>query len=221
MTIRIRIPASGVISEASIVGVFFAAHGREGRWRMTCIGRESCEPGRTTSSSSTAAEPLPPTECVTSREAPPIAQPLTTDDDLTGDWYSLNRDGHVVVYASKYVHASYPFAGRQRRFVPLGVIDDETDAAGLSWRCYHNVIVLGHVSAATGITAQDSDGDSEERSTRWAWYTGRWGRYAANMLESSGPFGPALKVRACIRLHPFAFARIRSHAGTTGVFSLR
>jgi len=102
------------------------------------------------------------------------------------------------------LHASYPTSGRQRRFVPLGLIDDYTDNNGMFWSTWNMIVLLPDTSTICHI---DKTFDPENplalkqeplksiTDIRWLLYNGQWGRKGRKSYgESDGPYGPGMKV---------------------------
>jgi len=94
-----------------------------------------------------------------------------------GGWVEsppLTRDERTIVYSSRYNHACYPSAGRQSR-IGFGWIDDFTDAKGLKWNTWENVVMV-------------------EENLPWFRFPGRWGRPPRRFLgENPPPLGPPYK----------------------------
>jgi len=100
------------------------------------------------------------------------------------DTLKFTEDGHPIIYSSKFGHTSYVSCGRQKRFVPFGMIDDYTDDQGKWWSTWKNIQHIGKI--------EDED-FMEKTNTWWLLFNGLWGPYGYRLAEGDGPTGPAMK----------------------------
>ena len=107
----------------------------------------------------------------------------TNEHSLDDSGYLLvEGTAHHVVYSAKGGHASYTKScSRHRRFVPRGLplllFDDYTDALGIVWNTWDNVVLL----------------QGDDPSQLWLHFAGQWGAKSRSILSTNGPYGPLLK----------------------------
>jgi len=176
ITVRVRL--DGIFDHSSIMAIYYSAHGGEGRWYLNCAGKEGDD------------------------SFVPSASLRSIEDTGRGIGYFLNNQDHPIVYSSKFLHASYPTSGRQRRFLPLGLIDDYTDDKGSCWSTWNSIVIMPEISDICHISRSDYQplNDSSfslkhNYDIRWMLFNGQWGRKGRKSYgESDGPYGPGMKV---------------------------
>lgn len=108
-------------------------------------------------------------------------RPASSKDGSSRDGYVLSENTHVVVYAAKYSHASYPWSGIQKRF-SFGFLDEETSDSGYHWQTWKSLTFLDFPDLPQG------------EDICWNRFCGRFGGHLPSIFSvNSSPIGPACK----------------------------